>query len=146
MELQKSVIFIKKCGFCPQKNQNFNFCQKCPLSIKKHRNENRISFWPTVKRQICLFLTFLLFNAICIGKCNNLLGLILKNSYLVLRCSNLTCGFQFCDCSHVDNCHNQESNLGSGKKWFLTGSDESLPGNEGVRAQPELRVCPTING
>ena len=28
MEFQKSVIFIKKCGFCPPKNQKINFSLK----------------------------------------------------------------------------------------------------------------------
>ena len=49
MEFQKSVILTKKrIDFCPpppkKKNRKFNFCQKCSLSFKKHKNENRISF------------------------------------------------------------------------------------------------------
>ena len=34
--LSKNVFFIKK-----KKGQKFNFCQKCPLSITKHRNESK---------------------------------------------------------------------------------------------------------
>ena len=44
MEFQKSVVLIKKNVVFVTKNQNFNFCQKCSLSIKKHNDENRISF------------------------------------------------------------------------------------------------------
>ena len=70
---QNNVIFVPK---------KIIFCQKCSLSIKKRKNENRISFWPSVKRtwQI-LYIpvwTFLLFNGICIGICNSLLDLIFK--------------------------------------------------------------------
>ena len=48
MEFQKSVILCKKKKKKKKKNQKFNLCRKCSLSIKKHNNENHISFWPAV--------------------------------------------------------------------------------------------------
>ena len=98
-------FFIKQFGFCKKKKKKKkkknNFCQKCSFSIKKHKNknENRISFWPSVKRTcqiFCiLFWTFLLFIAICIGICTSLLDLIFKQSYLAFECSDLDGGFSF---------------------------------------------------
>ena len=76
-------------------NQIFNFCRKCSLSIKKHNNENRISFGPSVKRTrtwqiLCIPIwTFLLFNAICLGISKSLLDFIFKWSYLGFECSDL---------------------------------------------------------
>ena len=83
---------LKMC-FCQKKKKK----KKCPLSITEHRNEYRISFWPSVERtwQILSipFRTFLLFNAVCIGKCYSLLCLIkfvknVKNHILCLGAQN----------------------------------------------------------
>ena len=69
------------------------------LSIKKHETENRIPFWPSVKRTwqiLCIpFRTFLLFNAVCIGICNSLLDLSFKRSYLAFEVSDLDGVFNF---------------------------------------------------
>ena len=82
-----------------KKSKIYFFCQKCSLSIKKHKNENRISFWPSVKRTwqiLCNpFWTFLLFNANCIGICNSLLDSFFKWSYLAFECSDLDGVFSF---------------------------------------------------
>ena len=50
-DIKKNVVFVPK-------NQKFNFCQKCLLVIKKHKNENRIPFWPSVKRTWQIFFLY----------------------------------------------------------------------------------------
>ena len=72
--------------FFVPKIQTFNFGQKCSLSIKKHKHENMktASHSDLPLKDMADFvypildLSFLLFNAVCIGMCNSLLDLILK--------------------------------------------------------------------